>query len=616
MGLERHSILGHFYRLAQCGETGALTDAELLHRYRANSDEAAFEALVWRHGGLVLGVCRRLLRREQDAEDAFQATFLAFARAAGTITRAESVGGWLYRVAGRIARKAGAQTARPSGQTLLAGVPTVGDPAAHAAQRDLRAVLDEEVGRLPAKQRVAFVLCYLEGMTNTEAARELGWPAGTVATRLAGARQRLRARLTRRGLTVPVGLATVALGGSTLSTAAPAPLVLATCRSALAFAHGAAIVAYPAVTLARGALRTMVLTRLSLAAAALGAVGLLVTAATAAACQFLADPPTAPPAPQAPAAVAPSPPVSPAGDKGRSEGAGRLLFYRQGHLTLVGPDGKDEKRVSHDRRKFMPGSGRLSPEGKRIAFLVQAEESRPGRDPRRKLYVRGLEEAEPGTDLGIEAQLFSWSPDGKQLAVTDFTSDEASGVQFVSWLVDVATKEKTALKLPNDHLVADWSYDGRYFLTTRIDLAQKEPTTRMYLVPRDGCEERELKAAGKEAYLGRLAPDGGRVLYMAPDPQLQGKERSQRLGLYLLDIGGGKVTRVEDQPLNGELMGYCWSPDGKRIAYTWRQTDAAAGQQTESHLVVADPEGRRSVTIATERGDDPGLITIGDPDWR
>ena len=170
MGPQRQSILGHLHRLAQCQTTGALTDAELLRRYRSNGDEAAFEALVWRHAGMVLGVCRRVLRREQDAEDAFQATFLALARAAGAIGRAESVGGWLYRVAGRIARKAGARAARHHGPPLPEVAQADGDPAMHAAQRDLRAVLDEEVGRLPAKERVPFVLCYLEGMTNAEAA--------------------------------------------------------------------------------------------------------------------------------------------------------------------------------------------------------------------------------------------------------------------------------------------------------------------------------------------------------------------------------------------------------------------------------------------------------------
>jgi hypothetical protein len=99
MGLQLQTVLGQLRRLACREQTGALSDAELLRRYLVRRDEAAFESLVWRHGPMVLGVCRRLVRHEQDAEDAFQAVFLAFARAAGTVTRRESVGGWLYRIA-------------------------------------------------------------------------------------------------------------------------------------------------------------------------------------------------------------------------------------------------------------------------------------------------------------------------------------------------------------------------------------------------------------------------------------------------------------------------------------------------------------------------------------
>ncbi len=136
---------------------------------------------------------------------------------------------------------------------------------------------------------------------------------------------------------------------------------------------------------------------------------------------------------------------------------------------------------------------------------------------------------------------------------------------------------------------------------------------RLHLIRRDGSEDRRLRGV---AAFGRLSPDGTRVLCMAPDPQRKGTNPQQSFGLFVLDIRNGKLTRVEGQPLNGELMGHCWAPNGKRIAYTWRQTDAPAGQQTESHLVVADPDGRNAVTIASERGDSPGLITLGDPDWR
>jgi RNA polymerase sigma factor (sigma-70 family) len=614
MGPQLRTLLGQLHRLAGREQMGALSDAELLERYVGRGDEAAFEVLVWRHGSLVLGVCRRLLGQEQDAEDAFQATFLALARAAGSISRRESVAGWLYRVAWRIAQKARARrrATQPLPEVPLPG----GDPAGATEGRDLRLVLDEEVSRLPTKYRVPFVLCYLEGKTNVEAARELGWPKGTVATRLAHARQRLRVCLTRRGLALSAGLLTTALAES--AAAAPAPLVLATVKAGLSFASGGlaeGLVSGHVVTLTRGALQAMTIDKLKILAPVLLTVGLCLTTAAALARHALADRPPALPASGVRNADAPKPAAA---QQPAPPGAGRLLFYRAGHLTLISPDGKDEKKVSKDRAKFHPGGGWLSPDGKRVAYLVQIDrEPAVGRDPRRKVYVRGLDEPEPGTDLGVEAQRVSWSPDGTQLVAADIVPDAAAKtVKAVAWLVDVRTRKATRLKVPDNHFVTDWSRDGKHFVTSAMDFSKGRPASRLCLVSRDGTQVKELTDGSGLAVYGRLSPDGRKVLYLAPDPERKGKELPDAFGLFVLDIAQRKSMRVAGQPLSGDFMGMCWSPDSKRIAYAWRQEKAAPGQQIESHLIVADADGKNPVTIATERGDSPGLITLGVDDWR
>src|SRR5262249_368681 len=163
-------------------------------------DEGAFAALLARHGPMVLGVCRRVLRHTQDAEDAFQATFLVLARKAGAIGRREALGGWLYGVACRVAARARALLLRhrPTAHRPTADVPEpVGAGAAvdGASGGEVRLALQEEVARLPAKYRGPVVLCYLEGRTHEEAALDLGWPVGTVKGRLARARELLRRRL-------------------------------------------------------------------------------------------------------------------------------------------------------------------------------------------------------------------------------------------------------------------------------------------------------------------------------------------------------------------------------------------------------------------------------------
>jgi RNA polymerase sigma factor (sigma-70 family) len=178
-------------------------DGELLSRFARDRDEAAFELLVWRHAAMVLGVCRRILRDEQLAEDAFQAAFLVLARKAGSI-HGGNLAGWLFRVARRTALRARKQaTARTNRELPLTADPEAGALPSPTEQAELAAVLDEEVARLPERLRLPVVLCYLGGHSTEHAARALGCPRGTVLSRLATARDRLAARLTRRGVTLP-----------------------------------------------------------------------------------------------------------------------------------------------------------------------------------------------------------------------------------------------------------------------------------------------------------------------------------------------------------------------------------------------------------------------------
>ena len=178
----------------------AVSDAQLLERFLRTGDEGAFAVLVAWHGPMVLGVCRRVLRQTQDAEDAFQSTFLTLARKAARIGRRESVGGWLHTVAYRIAVRARVRSVqRMQRQRTLEDTPDDEpgvDPADRLTARELRQRLDAELEHIPEKFRVAFILCHLEGLTCAEAARCLGCPLGTVQSRVGRARERLRARLT------------------------------------------------------------------------------------------------------------------------------------------------------------------------------------------------------------------------------------------------------------------------------------------------------------------------------------------------------------------------------------------------------------------------------------
>jgi RNA polymerase sigma factor (sigma-70 family) len=240
----------------------APADGHLLGRVVRDGDEASFAELVRRHGPMVLGVCRRVTGHAEDAEDAFQATFLVLARKAGTVRPRDAVGGWLHGVALRTALKARARAAR---RRRVEGQEVPMDTAAPeppAADPDLARLLDAEIDRLPESLRVPVVLCELEGRPRAEVARRLGIPEGTLSSRLATARKRLAARLASRGGVLPAA-------GLGLSLTVPAPLAAA----AVGVARGAAG-SRAVLSLADGVVKAMFLQKLKLIGIAGLAVGL------------------------------------------------------------------------------------------------------------------------------------------------------------------------------------------------------------------------------------------------------------------------------------------------------------------------------------------------------
>ena len=271
------------------------SDAELIARFSATRDEAAFELLVWRHAPLLQRVCRSVLNDRHAAEDATQATFLALARRAGTFAGRGSVVGWLYRVARRVSVRLAKQRARyPVAVAELDRVPA---PDAPGAGADEAGRLCEEVDRLPERYRVPVLLCFFEGLTHAEAARRTGLPVGTIAGRLARAKALLARRLTRRG---------AALGAVALPVVSCA-FVGSTAQAATAFAAGnaASLVSPIVLSLAHGVMQSMMTTILKATAASVAlALGATAWALTPAA---VPPAPPAPPMPPMPPAAAPVP---------------------------------------------------------------------------------------------------------------------------------------------------------------------------------------------------------------------------------------------------------------------------------------------------------------------
>lgn len=352
------AALEQIRHLFAAGTVAGLSDAQLLDRFRAGRDTSAFEALVTRHGPMVLAVCRGVLRDPHDAEDAFQATFLVLVRKAGTIRGCDALGGWLHKVAHRVAREANAASARRHAHEREAGRMAAASSSSGSATRDERlSALHEEIARLPEKHRLPVVLCELEGIPQAQAAWQLRWSERTLRRRLAEGRERLRSRMDRRGL----GTAG-AMIGTLLASEAKAAVSAAwretTIRAALAVALQAAttgVVSVAAGKLTHEVLKTMLLQKIKLASAALLGAGLLAWEVSAALSPRGDEPPETR---EARASAPVSTPIKKDETMGRIDVGGRVLdpdgkpvpgatiYFRESRSYRVGEEAGLVQRVA------------------------------------------------------------------------------------------------------------------------------------------------------------------------------------------------------------------------------------------------------------------------------
>ncbi len=411
------------------------SDAALLARYKSESDAAAFAEIVRRHGPVVLGVCRRMLGHVHDSEDAFQAVFLVLARTARSVRKPEALSSWLYGTAVRVCRKARGKrgTFRPLPVTASGE-----DPFAEVAWKEVRGLLDDEVGRLPEALRAPLVLCYFDGLTRDEAAEKLGWSRRTLMRRLDKARERLRIRLTRRGVAT-VGLGAAVLAPAELSAQVPEEMV----KAAIAVSTGSSVPAGVQALASGGA-------AFKLLPLAMGMVLLLAGGGIGWA--MLSGQPGEKPTTAAPTAEdrkSPQESKTPALDgDGRPLPAGavrrlgsrRYRIEGRNDFILLSPDGKYILAHPH------PSLSAYAAQGLMLLDADTGLRVRSFEDSRRVPKCGSLEAIRPA----------AFSPDGKKLYALGWHPSEKGGNGFAQWAYqdnpckrvllvwDVATGKRTA----------------------------------------------------------------------------------------------------------------------------------------------------------------------------
>jgi RNA polymerase sigma factor (sigma-70 family) len=436
------SVIRHLSRAAVLSDDVARPDAELLADFIARRDEAAFTALVRRHGPMVLAVCRRVVGRRDDADDAFQATFLVLARKATSIADRGLLGNWLYGVAYRTALEARTRMLRRSAaEKTVPDFPDLATTEPGEDNAELLALLDRELNRLADKYRVPVVLCELEGRSRKEVAQQLGIPEGTLSSRLAAARRMLAERLTRRGVAVSVAAVTAALSHREASASVPASLI------ARAVAGVTADSAAPAVAaLSQGVLKTMLLKKLQLSAAVsvlgLGAVALtLGLSGGGPAAAQPDDKPKAPP-------VAKPPDAKPQNGKGSLLGGWKIESISQGgHEAPKDQGGIVGLYFTKDHGFLMDGTGA----GAKFAYTIDGNK----KPAHVEFDLSGLDTAGTNKKLtGIfelqgELLRLAFTEGANAPRPTDFESKEGSPTAVMTLKRDPDMKEPDPAKSSN-----------------------------------------------------------------------------------------------------------------------------------------------------------------------
>jgi RNA polymerase sigma factor (sigma-70 family) len=615
MGNAHTGALRRLCRQVAADTTEALSDREQLDRFLARRDEAAFAALVRRHGPMVLGVCRRLLRHDQDAEDAFQAVFLILARRADAIRKRESLASWLHGVARRVAGKARAQAIQQPAPVRPELEPEMSqrEPPDEVSWRELCAVLDDELARLPASCRAALVLCYLQGRTQDEAALQLGWSKSTLRRRLEQGRLLLGARLTRRGVSLPAALGAALLIDRAAAATVPCGLLGPTVRAALGWtADRAAVTAEipaRAAALADGVLRTLAVSRVKLTTAVLLMAGVL-----AAAAGLLAGQTPAPP-PAGKQAGAPAPAA-------REEARAKAGAPDAPRLDRYGdplPPGALARMGTVRFRQRGTSALACSPDGKLLAASggggVHLWDAATGRELRR------LEE-----DLG-DVRCIAFSPDGKTLAFGDMRMgrpvrlwDVSTGKQRgqLGGFIDdprlprpprpVKLCEDAPPPLPFEGHAGpvyslSFSPDGKLLASSAGDVRLWDLKTRRQL--------RELVKGARRASLLAFSPDGKTLAVVLQAPP--GGAYEDRL-LSFWDVASGKELRCFEA--HREYVGcIAFSPDGQLLATgsydktvrlwdvsTGRQVRALGGHGSRVVSVAFAPDGKALAATAESTG--------------
>jgi RNA polymerase sigma factor (sigma-70 family) len=599
-------VLKDLHTLFRVGAVGGLTDGQLLERFlreRDDAGEAAFRALIERHAPMVLRICRDVLADWHEAEDASQATFIVLACKAGSIRKRDSIASWLFGVACRVAAQAKAKSARRRRHEER----NAGLAAAKIVKDDPRVdwlELYEEIDRLPEHLRAPLVLCYWNGHSQPEAAAQLDCPVRTLQNRLARGRDRLRSRLTRRGLSSWVGLWEASMGQRGDSLPVSTAWLETTVRAALKTVHytsAVGAISASVTTLTEGTLKLMFCTKLkSIVRAALSigvlaaGMGLLVYGSAGARVQQ--------PRASEPALVA-SPESRKDDPSRKAKEQGGEIVVQAFNLARTGEDDGLSGTVAVDPktgkwRSIFKGislnTGPVSPDGR---YIVYSSFSRAP-DDQVGIWIYDMNGEMAPRRIFEQKGEPHWTNNGQAVVIA--TPVGQTWKRLETWRVNADGTGRVKLPISETDVVVDCSRDGTW-LATRTAPGEATHRGRLTLVHPDGTGARYLTEDSPNDLsfsftTFKISPDGLSVAYVD----------LVHSRLFVVDIEGKKRREIPIPIVPGTMFGVWWSPDGSRLALNWNDSD-----RKEGSIALVDLDGSNFRTLPLP----PGRWNLSVSDW-